>query len=496
MVFMKQIIKNFNKLIKKTIFKVQNKTNNNFRISNFNKYLITFILSLFTYLFYLLIPLLYDKNWVQDRIESKLLSEFKVAISTLTNISYRILPAPHFLIQDSKILEDAGKNKKSIAEIKDFKIFLSQKNFFNREKMNIKKIVIDNANFSLLRSDLKSLNKMASKKFSNKKATIKNSNIFFRDNLGEIISIIKIDKSILFFDDKKLLNFLNLKGEIFNTPFTFDFINSDSPKKYQEINFYAKPLRLVVSNKSTAGKEFTSGINSISFLRSVINTKYDIKEKLVTFKSNNSRLDNSKINYTGKLLINPFDLNFNIYLDDYKVSELYNINPILLEFIKSRLLFNDNISVKTSIFVNSNIKNEIFNKAKINFQIINGKINFDKTKFVNDKIGSLQFDKSNLFYKDNDLIFNTNMKVEIRNSANLFSILNTNKMSRKNFQTILINLDYNFSSNKIKFTNLRIDNKDTDNEFLTILDQFNDNNWDNLNSSRRLLNSLLKAYAG
>ena len=160
------------------------------------------------------------------------------------------------------------------------------------------------------------------------------------------------------------------------------------------------------------------------------------------------------------------------------------------------MLFNDNISVKTSIFVNSNIKNEIFNKAKINFQIINGKINFDKTKFVNDKIGSLQFDKSNLFYKDNDLIFNTNMKVEIRNSANLFSILNTNKMSRKNFQTILINLDYNFSSNKIKFTNLRIDNKDTDNEFLTILDQFNDNNWDNLNSSRRLLNSLLKAYAG
>ena len=59
---MKQIIKNFNNLIKKTIFKVQNKTNNNFKISNFNKYLITFIALLFFYLFYLLIPFYMTKH--------------------------------------------------------------------------------------------------------------------------------------------------------------------------------------------------------------------------------------------------------------------------------------------------------------------------------------------------------------------------------------------------------------------------------------------------
>ena len=38
---MKAIVKNFNNLIKNTIFKVQNKTNDNFNISNFNKCLIT-----------------------------------------------------------------------------------------------------------------------------------------------------------------------------------------------------------------------------------------------------------------------------------------------------------------------------------------------------------------------------------------------------------------------------------------------------------------------
>ena len=60
---MKQIVKKFNNLVKKTIFKVENKTNNNFTISVFNKYLITIVTLLFIYLFYLLIPHLYDKMW-------------------------------------------------------------------------------------------------------------------------------------------------------------------------------------------------------------------------------------------------------------------------------------------------------------------------------------------------------------------------------------------------------------------------------------------------
>ena len=101
---MKKIVKNFNNLVNKTIFKVQNKTNNNFKISNFNKYLISIFGLLFFYLFYLLIPLLYDKNWVQINIEDKLLNEFKINLSVSADISYRILPKPHFLIKDSKIL--------------------------------------------------------------------------------------------------------------------------------------------------------------------------------------------------------------------------------------------------------------------------------------------------------------------------------------------------------------------------------------------------------
>jgi len=493
---MKQIIKNFNNLIKRTIFKVQNKTNDNFGISGFNKYLITFIALLFVYLFYLLIPLLYDKTWVQINIENKLLNEFKVNISTSASISYRILPAPHFLIKDSKILIVKGEKKQSIAEVKDLQIFLSQMNFFNKKKINIKKIIISNANFTLSRSDLKLLNKIISKKFPKKKIKINKSNIFFKDNIEEIISIIKVDKTTLFFDDQKLSNFFNLEGEIFNVPFAFTFNNREDSIRSKEIDFFAKQLRLNIFNKSITKKKLTSGENNISFLKSKFRTKYNIKEKIITFKSDNSRLNKSLVSYDGKLSISPFDLNFNINLDDYKISELFSINPILIEFIKTGLLFNDNISVNTSININSSLRNDIFHNAKINFNIINGKIHLDKTNFVNDDIGSLQLSKSDLSYKNNELVFVSDMLINIKNSKKLFSFLNTSKSSRKKFQNILINFEYNFLSNKIKFNNLKIDNNAVSSQFLSIINGFNDNGLNNLNKSRRILNDLFKVYAG
>ena len=493
---MKHIIKNFNNSVKKTIFKVQNKTNNNFHISILSRYLIIFIVSLFIYLFYVLIPILYDKKWIQTKIESKLLNEFKINISTPLDISYRILPAPHFLIKDSKIIVDALEKSKSIAEVKDFQIFLNHRNLFDKEKIDIKTVVINGANFSLLRSDLKLLNDLISTNFSNKKIKINKSNIFFKDNLEEIISIIKIDKTLLFFNDKKLSNFINLNGEIFNIPFTLDFNNLNGFKSFKNFDLNLKSLKLHISNKSTTEKKVTSGINSISFFKSKINTNYNITEKIIDFKSTNSLLDKSQFTYDGELSINPFDLNAIIYLDNFKISKLFNINPILIEFIKSGLLFNDNISINISIIVNSNIKNEIFHNAKINFNIINGKIHFDKTKFINDDIGSLQLNNSNLFYKNDELLFNSDMILNINNSENLFSLLNTNKSSRKNFKNILINFDYNFLKDKIKFNSLKIDDSDNNSKFLNIIDDFNANDLNNYNKSRRIFNDLLKAYEG
>ena len=483
---MKQIVKNFNNLIKKTIFKLKNKTNDKFHVSTFNKCIITAISILFAYIFYLLIPLLYDKNWIQDKIVSKLSSEFNINLNNSFDISYRILPKPHYLIRDSKT---------PLAEIKVLNIFISQYNFFNKESTKINEVSIKEANFFLLTNDLKTLYKNNNNKFSEKKIKIDDSNIFFKDNLNEVISIIKISKAFLFFDEKNLFNLFNLNGEAFNIPFELNYQNTiDSQKK---IKIKAPDLKLKIKNEFFKKDEgLNIGMNIISILNSSINTKYSIKDQIVIFQSDSPKAFNSKINYNGKLAINPFDLNLKINLSNYRISNLFRANSIIYEFIKSGLLFNENISIHTLVNIESIKKDKIFNEANLELKVLNGKISFDKSVFINNNIGLIEVLNSDLFLENNKLILTANLSIDIKNTDMLYSFLNTNKRLRKDIKNIKLNIIYNFLNNEILFKNIKIDDNKVSDQFHNIAEGFNDNNSNNLTKSRRLLNELIGLYEG
>ena len=495
---MRQFVLKFNNLIKKTIFKVQNKTNNNFQISNFNKYLIIFITLLFSYLFYLSIPVLYNKTWVQSNIENQLFREFKINFSISSDISYRILPAPHFLIKDSKIFKQANDKTNSLADIKNLKVFISQNNFFNKEKTTIKYVKIDNANFSLLRNDLKLLKNNTKDMFSQKKIEINEGNIFFKDNFNETVAIIKVSKAFFFLDNKNLFNKFILKGQVFNVPFSLKYKKNFNSPKNEQVSINSKTLKLNIFDEYNNEEEndFNFGKNIISFLNYSINTDYEIKDGVVSFNSSSSKIKNNKVNYNGKLSINPFDLNLNINLDNYELSRLINFNFILNELIKTKLLFNDHISINALITVKSDVPKIFFQDVKINLNIVNGKINLDKTRLINKKLGLFELISSNLRLENDRLILNTDIKIEVNDSNKLFSLLQTNKKFRKPIKNVMINLDYDFLTNQIKFYSVKIDKKYLSDELLRIVEGFSDNNSNNWNKGRRLLNTLFENYEG
>jgi len=490
------IIKNFNKSIEKTIIKVQKKNNNQLQISKFNKYLIAFISLLFFYLFYLSIPILYDKNWVQKNLEKKLLENFKIEFSLSSDISYRILPSPHYLVKNSKILKIDDKTI-SLAEIKTLKVFVSQNNFFDKKKVQLKYIKITNADFTLLDSDFRFLKNSTQNKFSNKKIEVNKSKIFFKNNSDEIISIIKISQAFLFQDEEKFLNLIKLKGVVFNTPFSFDYNRKFESLGSEEINVVAKSLRLNFFNELILGKKNNStGKNIISILNSKINTNYKIENDLIKFNSTSSKLKNSEISYEGELSISPFDLKINIDFDNYDLRKFINSDSILKDLIKTELLFNENISVSASVTSNSDLKNKIYNDAKIYFNLVDEKLNINKSQFINKKIGAFELDNSNLGYENERLILSTDIIVNIKNPNKLFSLLQTNKKFRKPIKNILINLDYDFLSNEINFNNIKIDNQEINDELLRIIDGFSDNEQNNWNNSKRILNSFFEIYEG
>ena len=144
----------------------------------------------------------------------------------------------------------------------------------------------------------------------------------------------------------------------------------------------------------------------------------------------------------------------------------------------------------------SNERGDFFKDLAINFNIVNGKLNLNDTILINDKIGLLKLANSNLFVENNRLILNTDILIDVKDSMSLFSFLNTSKKSRNKFKSALINLDYDFLTNQIEFNNVKIDNKEASDQFLNIIDDFKDNNSNNLIKSRRLINKLLSIYEG
>ena len=204
------------------------------KISNFNKSLIFLISLLFLYLFYLSIPSLYNKGRLEKDLTNKLKSEFQIEFSISSEINYSILPSPHIQIKNVKIFNVLSEDLNELVQIKDLKIFISQKNLFNQDHLEIKKILINHANFSIKKSDFKFINNFINKKFSTKKIIIKNSNIFYKGSDNETISIFKISNLNLFLNIKKSLNEIRAIGKIFQIPFKLkwsrDFTKNNSKK--------------------------------------------------------------------------------------------------------------------------------------------------------------------------------------------------------------------------------------------------------------------------
>ena len=161
-------------------------------ISNLSMSIILFISLLFIYLFYVSIPTIYNKGVLQKDITDKLIKEFKIDFSLSSNIRYFILPSPHFLIENVKIFDENLKDPKEISQIKKLKIYISQKNLYDRNNLKITKILIEDANFIFQKKNTKFYDNYIKGRFSKKKVIIKNSNFFLNNNNNNTISLIPI----------------------------------------------------------------------------------------------------------------------------------------------------------------------------------------------------------------------------------------------------------------------------------------------------------------
>ena len=489
------IINFFNKIFHSNKYKYKKLV----KISSFNKGLIFLISSLFLYLFYLSIPSLYNKERLQKEMTNKLKEEFKIDFSISSEINYSILPSPHIQVKNVKIFNNKFDILNELAQIKDLKIFISQKNLFNQNNLKIRKILINHANFSIKKSDFKFINDFINQKFSTKKIIIKNSNIFYKAQDDETISIFKISNLNLFLNIKKFLNQINADGKIYQIPFklkwTRDFTKNNSKKTIIAMN----KLSLKMINNSVIKDFEYIADNKLIIGGTTLIFNYVIKDGLVTLQSSNSRLLNDNIKYDGLIQLNPFDLILNIDSKKFDYNKYLFINNFFQEILKTNLLFNENLNAKISLSTSEILNNKLFDNLIIFFNFNNGDINFNKSYLSKTKIGKLNLDHGKIYKEDDQLIFKGKFNFNIKNEKQFFKTFQIPMTNRLKVKNIHFDLEFNLFDKEFKITSLKINdlNLKTNNIILDLLDDYNKKNeiknWIDL---KNFINKIFLVYEG
>ena len=425
-------------------------------ISSFNRYLIFLITILFLYLFFLSIPSLYEKGTLQTKLNKIINEEYNINISLSSNIKYNILPKPHFIIENAKLYTNDLASPRELGQIKKIKIFISQKNFFKKNKIKITKISLNETNFLINQEDLKYLKSFLEKKFSKKQLNVNNSKFFYIDDNEDVISIFPIFKFRLIYDDENSKNSLTSKGELFTIPYSLTW-NKNFNNNLNSTLLKLNQLSLKMEN-FTKKQEFNSSIKNFIFFRSVeIETDILVKKDSIKIKSSgDSKIVNNKLSYTGEIDRNPFHLTMNINLEKLNFKKDIFNNNLLRSLFELKHLYNENLSLIINLRIQNLIKNKLFDSSKILINLSNSSINFNNTIFTG-QMGNLNLINSNIENIRDDLIFNGNFVFNVISKNKFYRSFQIPKKNKKEINNFYFDIKYNLTKDKLKISNLIFD---------------------------------------
>ena len=342
-----------------------------FNTSVFSRYLISLIVLLFSYLFYLSIPVFYNYGDLQKDITKKLLKEFNLNAALSANITYKMLPSPNFEI--SNVILSTGSDKKfnEFAQIKKLKIYVSIRKLHSQKKLEIKKIIFSDANLNINKNSFYYINDLFRKKNSSKKIIIKKSKIFFRKNVDkkDAIAISSIQNSKIFYDERENSNKIIIDGSIFNTQYNLNFLRSIANQNLTNFQINFKQLSAKINNeflKSSEKSINSEGIVSINFLGSENIINYEINNEFILFSSDETSINEQRIFLNGKVNISPFYYNIYVDLDTINVIKFIKNFYKIQNLLQNKVLLNKNFNGKIIFDIHYLEGIKLFDRAKIN----------------------------------------------------------------------------------------------------------------------------------
>ena len=456
------------------------------RFDKNNKVFIVIVSIIFLTLVYFLIPTAYNKELIQKEIKNQIYQKYNIEVKFDNRIQYNFFPKPHFSSKNLLILSD----KRKIAEVKNFKIFIDFKNFFNFNQIQTQDVILDKADFNLKKTDLSFFTNLLKTEPNRNEIKIKRSNLFFTNRDEEVLFINQINDSNFYYDLKNLKNVLVSKGRVFNVPYKL-IIGNDKLNKILDFEFTAKKLVLKIENQTHYKNKNENGNLKISFKNKNNIFEYQINENTLDIISK----DNNKI-FKGLMEFKPFYLVSNFKYQTFRIKDLLN-NPFFMEILKSQVLNNKNLNA----IINFDVKNVYdfnrFSDLSLKLKIEEGNYNFSNSNIIWKENVKVSFSDAFLNFDKEKINLNGRTSFDVKNQDEFFKFFQIKKDLRKNIGKIELDFNYDFNEEKITFDNLRIDNE-SNKKIEEIISNFNSNSKKFFNkvTFKNFVNDILAAYFG
>lgn len=423
-----------------------------------SKIILSSIIVFFTVILFLSLPVLFKYNNLQNIIEKKFYSEFKINLKILGDISFKIFPRPHYLVDKANLDLNIEDDKSSIVEIKNLKIFIPTNKIYSKTEINIEGFEIHNTNIYFNIKDILDFRNHLYYKI-NKPIYIKKSKFFLLDKNKKTILISPIRKIKYLINNKNNSKELKIKGNIFDVDYySFWKRDYDNPNKTLNEIRLKNPNLFIKNFFSFKGKLFFKGKSSINFLNEDIIINYLMKDSKIYIDSPNQN-SSQKIKLNSKIELDPFFFDAKINIDQKDTNFL--IDNLLSIILNSKEEYLGNMNGNLTLVVN-NLKNSIINNGNIKLSIKEKVIKLEKSLFEIKGIGKI---RSDFRYYENkgDLIFASENILEITNKKEFSRKFQVNSKSVKNINKIYFDLEKNIDNGEISISNIYLNKIDTEN---------------------------------
>ena len=440
---------------------------------------------------YLSIPNFYDTSNLINNIKNQLYKDLNIDFSLSEEFSYNLFPKPNLTFQEIKFLNQ----DKKFASVDEMKIYISFSNLFASNDIRIKNINLNKVNFDLNKKNYNFFVKLLNSNFSNFNLEIENSKIFYRNIENEVLFINKIDQLKYYYDLKDNKNTFVANNEIFNIPYTVELKNHKDEKKIlTKVNFDF--LKLQVKNILSYKQIQKNGLIEFTYNKKKSEGTYQLNNNLFNFNYLNKSLGND-FKYEGIINFIPFFSKISGDIDIINLNKLFNPNAILVQLFKSELLNNKNLNINVIINAEQIIPFRDLNNLVFKIRIEDGLLDISETKFSWLDYVDFQIFDSLLYVRDNNLVLDSNISIDIHNSSEVYKFFQTPRNFRKKINKIKFNFVYNFDQEITNLNNIEIDNL-VNPEVNKILDQFisKDTILQNRIYFKSLINEAIKSYAG